>query len=154
MSYFSLSVEIRAPSERVWEVLSHLEGWPSWTPTVTSIERVDCGPLAVGSRLRIRQPGLPPAVWQLIELDEGRSSTWVTRGPGVRVTARHWVEATEGGSRATLSLRFSGLLGPLVARLTRGLNERYLTLEANGLKARSEGSAGSPRTDRESTPAG
>jgi hypothetical protein len=35
----------------------------------------------------------------------------------------------------TLSIEFSG---PLVARLTRGLNERYLALEANGLKARSE----------------
>jgi hypothetical protein len=93
-------------------------------------------------------------VWQLTELDEGRSSTLVTRGPGVRVTARHWVEAIEGGSRATLSLRFSGPLGPLVARLTRGLNERYLALEAKGLKARSEGSAGSPCTGRESAPAG
>ena len=68
--------------------------------------------------------------------------------------ARHSVEASEGGSRATLSLQFSGLLGPLVARLTRGLNERYLALEVRGLRTRSEGSAGSPRTDRESAPAG
>ena len=41
------------------------------------------------------------------------------------------------GSRATLSIRFSGLLGPLFARLTRKLNERYLALEASGLKERS-----------------
>jgi hypothetical protein len=54
MTYFSLSVEIRASSERVWEVLSDLEGWPAWTPTVTSVQRVDRGPLAVGSRVRIR----------------------------------------------------------------------------------------------------
>jgi len=154
MTYFSLSVEIQASSERVWEVLSNIECWPVWTPTVTSIQRVDRGPLAVGSQARIRQPKLPPAVWQITELDEGRSFTWVTRSPGVRVTARHSVEASEGGSRATLSLQFSGLLGPLVARLTRGLNERYLALEARGLRTRSEGSAGSPRTDRESAPAG
>jgi hypothetical protein len=154
MTYFSLSVEIRTLSERVWGVLSDLECWPAWTPTVTNIRRVDRGPLAVGSRVRIRQPKLPPAVWQLTELDEGRGFTWVTRGPGVRVTARHWVEAIEGGSRATLSIQFSGLLGPLVARLTRGLNERYLALEAKGLRTRSEGSAGSPCSDRESAPAG
>ena len=154
MAYFSLSVAIQASSERVWEVLSQAESWPAWTPTVTSIRRLDPGPLAVGSRLLIRQPKLPPAVWRLTELDEGRSFTWVTRGPGVRVTARHWVEANEGGSRATLSLQFSGLLGPLVARLTRGLNERYLALEVRGLRTRSEGSAASPCTDRETAPAG
>jgi hypothetical protein len=93
-------------------------------------------------------------VWQITELDEGRSFTWVTRSPGVRVTARHWIEALEGGSRATLSLQFAGILGPLVARLTRGLNERYLALEAKGLKTFSEGSAASPHTDREGAPAG
>ena len=154
MTYFSLSVEIQASSERVWEVLSNIECWPAWTLTVTSIQRVDRGPLAVGSQAHIRQPKLPPAVWQITELDEGRSFTWVTRSPGVRVTAWHSVEASEGGSRATLSLQFSGLLGPLVARLTRGLNERYFALEARGLRTRSEGSAGLPRTDRESAPAG
>jgi hypothetical protein len=84
-------------------VLSNIECWPEWTPTVMSIERLDRGTLAVGSRARIRQPKLPPAVWQITELDAGRSFTWVTRSPGVRVTARHWVEAREGGSRATLS---------------------------------------------------
>ena len=50
MTYFSLSVEIQASSERVWEVLSNIECWPAWTPTVTSIQRVDRGPLAVGSQ--------------------------------------------------------------------------------------------------------
>ena len=99
---------------------------------MTSIQRVDRGPLAVGSQGRIRQPKLPPAVWQITELDEGRSFTWVTRSPGVRVTARHSVEASEGGSRATLSLQFSGLLGPLVARLTRGLNQRTSLLRREG----------------------
>jgi hypothetical protein len=31
------------------------------------------------------------------------------------------------------------MLGPLVARITRGLNTRYLGLEAAGLRQRSEG---------------
>jgi hypothetical protein len=154
MTYFSISVEIQASPDRVWDVLSNFECWPEWTPTVTSIRRLDTGPLAVGSRVRIRQPKLPPAVWKVTELDAGRCYTCVTRSPGVRVTARHWVEASEGGSRATLSLQFSGLLSPLVARLTRGLNERYLALEARGLRMRSEGSTASPGTDHESAAAG
>lgn len=154
MTQFSFAVDIQASPDRVWAVMSDIERWPEWTPTVASIQRVDPGPLAVGSRARIRQPKLPPAEWQVTELDEGRNFTWVTRRPGVRMTARHWVEADGGGSRATLSLQYAGLLGPLVARLTRGLNERYLALEARGLRERSEGSTGSPRVDREGGPTG
>jgi hypothetical protein len=36
-----------------------------------------------------------------------------------------------------LSVQFEGLLAPLVARLTRDLNRRYLELEAAGLRERS-----------------
>lgn len=140
MTHFSITVDIQASPDRVWAVMRDVERWPEWTPTVTSIQRLDRGPLAVGSRARIRQPKLPRAEWQVTELEERRSFTWMSYGPGVRVTARHWVEAIGGGSRATLSIQYEGLLGPLVARLIRGLNERYLALEARGLKKRSEGS--------------
>jgi hypothetical protein len=119
--------------------MTDIEHWPEWTPTVTSIERLDPGPLKVGSRARIRQPKLPTAVWQVSELLEGRSFTWVTRSPGVLVTAHHGVEPTAGGTRARLAVQFSGVLAPLVARLTRRLNERYLALEAKGLSERCAG---------------
>jgi ligand-binding SRPBCC domain-containing protein len=137
-SQFSISIDITAPPGRVWKVMSEVERWAEWTPSVTSIVRLDDGPLGVGKRLLIRQPKLPRAIWKITELDEGRSFTSVTRSPAVTVTARHSVEATANGSRATLSIRFSGLFGALTARLTRNLNERYLGLEARGLKARSE----------------
>jgi hypothetical protein len=96
------------------------------------------------TRALVRQPKLLPAQWQITELEDGRSFTWITRAPGVLVTARHWVEGAANGSRATLSLDFSGPLGPLVARLTRGLNTRYLALEAQGLKKRAEADVWSP----------
>jgi hypothetical protein len=56
----------------------------------------------------------------------------------MRLTARHGVAITPDGSRATLSLQFSGALSWFFARLTRSLNERYLALEARGLKERAE----------------
>ena len=37
-----------------------------------------------------------------------------------------------------LSIRYSGMFGDLLAYATRDLNNRYLALEANGLKQRSE----------------
>jgi hypothetical protein len=145
---FSISTAIAAPPDRVWAVMRDIERWPAWTSTVTQVNRLDTGPLAVGSRAKIRQPKLPPAVWRITELgDTARSFTWVAKTPGVCVTAKHGVEPDGTGSRATLSIRFSGLLGGVVARLTRDLNERYLAVEAAGLKAHSEArgaSAASP----------
>src|SRR4051812_17727116 len=135
---FSISVDIGAPPDRVWAVMSDIEQWPQWTPSVTSIQRLDPGPLAPGSRARVRQPRLLPVVWTVTAVED-HAFTWETGGIGVSVTACHSVEATAQGSRATLSLHFGGMLGALVGRLTRSLNNRYLNLEATGLKRRSEG---------------
>jgi uncharacterized membrane protein len=139
MTDFSIDVEIQAPPALVWKIMRDVKRWPEWTPTVTSVHLMNRAPLRVGSCAVIRQPKLPKAKWRVTELDEpGRSFTWVSWGPGVRATARHRVEAFGEGSRATLSLRFAGLLAGLFGYLTRGLNERYLALEAKGLKQRSE----------------
>lgn len=137
MTHFEIAVEIAAPPDQVWAIMSDIERWSEWTPTVKSIRRLDAGPLAVGSRARVHQPRLLPAVWQVTEVVAGRSFTWVTRSPGVRVTARHGVEPSARGTLASLSLDFSGVLGGFVARVTRGLNVRYLALEAKGLRERS-----------------
>jgi uncharacterized membrane protein len=139
MTDFRIEVEIEAPPALVWEIMRDVERWPEWTPTVTSIRLLDHGPLTVGTRAIIRQPKLPPARWRVTELDESRRTfTWVSRGPGIRVIAQHWVEARGDSCRAMLLLRFSGVLAGLFAYLTRGLNDRYLALEAHGLKQRSE----------------
>jgi hypothetical protein len=145
---YRVSIEIDVPPAAVWGVIREVERWPEWTPSVTTVRRLDAGPLSVGSRVRLRQPRLPRADWRVTELEDGRGFTWVTRGAGVRVTARHWVEATPGGSRATLSVAFAGLFGGFVGRLTRNLNECYLRLEAEGLKRRSESLPAAGRGDK------
>ena len=50
------SIDIAAPVERVWELTMDVESWPQLTPTITSVKRLDHGPLAVGSAARIKQP--------------------------------------------------------------------------------------------------
>ena len=86
---FSIHIEIKAPAERLWAVMRDIERWPEWTPTVTKIQRIGDGALAVGSRAMIWQPKLPPARWEVIEPKEDeRTFTWMTRSPGVRLTLR------------------------------------------------------------------
>ena len=140
MTHFSTTVDIQAPLDRIWAALRDIEHWPEWTPTVISVRPLEAGPLAVGTRAIVRQPKLLPARWRVTAIEEGRSFTWVTGGPGMRVTARHSIEGAANGSRVTLSIDFAGVLGPIVARLTRGLNTRYFDLEARGLKRHAEAS--------------
>ena len=141
MTHIYTTIDIQAPPDRVWAAVRDIEHWSEWTPTIISVRPLDAGPIAVGSRAIVRQPKLPPARWQITELEEGRSFSWITRSPGILVTARHSIESAANGSRVTLSLDFSGPLGRLCARLTRGLNARYLDIEARGLKKRSEAEA-------------
>lgn len=135
---FSITVEVNTPAARVFEVMTDVERWHEWTPSVTSIKRLDAGPVAVGTRAVVRQPKFPPAIWTVSAIEPGRGFTWVNRAPGVFVSAQHIVEPTSDGSRATLSLCYEGWLGRLLARWTNGITNRYLAMEASGLKARAE----------------
>ena len=94
------TVTIAAPPERVWPVVVDVERWPERIPTVDAVERLDAGPLAVGSRTRLQQPRLPTAVWMVTELADGSSYTWESSSPGVTITATHVVEPHPDGSRA------------------------------------------------------
>jgi hypothetical protein len=134
----SVTIDIEAPPERVWAVMANVEAWPQWTASVTKVERLDTGRFDIGSRVRIHQPRLPVAVWTVDDLESGKSFTWVTGLPGFRSTARHVVERRRTGSRVTLEIDQRGLVGELVGRWMAGLTERYLNLEAVGLKRRSE----------------
>jgi hypothetical protein len=135
---FSITVDINAPPEIVAGVMFDVERWAEWTPSVSRIERLDSGPLAVGCRARILQPKVPPAVWQVTELEPGRGFSWKSGSALAWAVGKHGVEASGAGSRATLSLHFGGPLGGILARLLRNLNNRYLGMEAAGLKRRSE----------------
>ena len=133
------SVEIDATAQLVWEVFSDVERWPEWTATVTSLIGLDGPALAIGRRFAIKQPGMQKLVWRATEIDPGSSWTWVQRSPGVLVSARHDVIAQPGGRtlvRQQLDQR--GVLGAFVGRLMVKKTKRFLELEAQGLKARSE----------------
>ena len=133
-----ISVDIAAPPDVVWSVMADVERWHEWTPSVRSIRRIDRGPLRIGSRALIRQPRFPPAVWKVTALDPGHSFTWKSGAPGMWVYAHHSVEAVNGGARVTLRLLYEGVVGRLMGRITYAITNRYLGLEAAGLKQRSE----------------
>ncbi|WP_093898185.1 SRPBCC family protein [Streptomyces sp. Ncost-T10-10d] len=50
---------IHAPLRTIWNLQTDVERWPSWQPPVTSMKRLDAGPLREGSRFRWTTP-VPP----------------------------------------------------------------------------------------------
>jgi carbon monoxide dehydrogenase subunit G len=138
MRGFHHSVEIAAPPARVWEVLTDVERWPERIPTVEAVERLDAGPLAIGSRTRLRQPRLPEAEWTVTELAEGTSFTWASTSPGVTVTAAHAVSPTPGGTRLDISVTVTGAMAPVGWLMTRSLTRRYVETEAESLRQAAE----------------
>lgn len=135
---FNIAVSIDAPPQRVFAILNDVERWPEWTPSMSSVQRLDQGPFAIGSSARVRQPKLLPAVWRVTELEDDRNFTWVARSPGLSMRAGHAVFPQGAGCRVELSLEVSGLIGPIVSRFYGGLIERYIVAESQGLKSRSE----------------
>jgi Polyketide cyclase / dehydrase and lipid transport len=133
------SVHIEAPALLVWDVFSEVQRWPEWTASVTRLAALDGPGLAVGKRYEIKQPRMPKLVWEVTEVLPGASWTWVQRSPGGSTIARHDVVATtDSQTLVRQRLDHRGLLAVLVGRLMRGMSKRYLELEAQGLKKRSE----------------
>ena len=131
------SVDINAPVQRVWEVLSDVERWPEWSESMDSV-RLDADTLQRGARAVVKQPRLPQTIWRVIELEPLRSFTWVSSSVGVTTTAGHELTPTPTGCRARLSIEQRGLLAPLVQLFAGRLIGRYVDMEARGLKQRSE----------------
>ncbi|WP_395693545.1 SRPBCC family protein [Nocardioides sp.] len=133
---FETRRHIDAPVEDVWPVIYDVERWPDWTPTINSVDRLDTGPFAIGSRAEVRQPRLPRARWEVTELVHGRHFTWVAKGPGMMTIARHEVVPDGSGALVTLSIEQTGPMGAVAALAWRRLTQRYIDLEAESLDRR------------------
>jgi len=138
---FEQSIEVDAQQQRVWDVLSDLEAWPLRIETVDVVELLTPAPVAVGSRVRLKQPKLPEGTWDITVWNAPSYFEFRQKSGGITNVAGHHVNALdEGRSRLTLSLEMRGLLIPVVALFYKGLTNRYMTIEAQSMKrARREG---------------
>jgi len=142
MAYYETSINIAATPEKVWSVIEDIERWPRWTASMTSVERLDRGPLARGSRAHVKQPKLPGVVWTVTDLEPRRSYTWTARNPGITSVADHQLSpGPDDTVTVRLSVRQTGPLAPLLGLLASGLTRRYVNMEAEGLKRYCEADA-------------
>jgi len=129
-------IDISAPPERVWEVLTGFDAYPAWNPFMRSI----AGHCEAGSRLtvRIEPPGARAMTFKptILTTESGRELRWRGRllVPGLfdgdhRLT----IEPCESGSRFVQSERFTGLLvrlfGKTLAATQHGFDEMNVALK-------------------------
>jgi uncharacterized membrane protein len=142
MREFRSEQSIHASAHRVWDVLANVTQWPKWTPSVSRVELLTPGPLGIGSRVKIYQPKLRPAVWSVTIWEPQHRFQWRSGGVGIRVSGDHHIESVGDGCVARLSVCFEGLASSLLARLYGRLTDEYIKLEATGLKREAEHCAG------------
>ncbi len=116
------------------------DNWPGMSPSITRVERVDGAPLAAGARVRIKQPRMAAMTWRVTEFEPGRSFAWQAVNPGILTVGTHELRQTGTGTEVTLGIKHSGLLAPIIGRLTAARMSSYVGMEAAGLKHLSEAS--------------
>jgi uncharacterized protein YndB with AHSA1/START domain len=96
---WTVSRTIEASADAVWHVLTDLDAWPRWGPTVAGAE-LDGSGFELGATGRVWTPVGVPLPFVISELDPGR--TWAWNVAGVPAT-RHGVEPHGNGCRAWMS---------------------------------------------------
>jgi hypothetical protein len=109
-------IEIEAPPERVWDVLSDFDSYPEWNPFIKRL----AGEPAIGARLeaRLEPPEGRGMTFKptVIAAEPGRELAWLGRLvlPGVfDGEHRFELEPRDGGTHFVQSETFRGLLVPV-----------------------------------------
>jgi uncharacterized membrane protein len=128
-------IVVPVPPGVVWSVFTDVERWPTWTRSVTSVEPLDGPGIEPGHRFRLRQPRMPVLVWEVTDVQPGRSWRWAARSPGARTEAGHEVVPDgDAGSLVTQVVEQRGPLAAVAGPFVRPMVVRYMGWEAEGLQ--------------------
>ena len=97
---WTVSQNIKAPAEAVWNTLTALPDWPRWGPTVARAALDDDAPLRLGSRGTVWTSVGVPLPFVITEYEPGR--VWAWQVAGLPAT-RHGVDPDGKGCRAWMS---------------------------------------------------
>jgi hypothetical protein len=111
----SVQVNVRAPAERIWAVLTDARRFPQWNSTVTEIE----GEIRDGGKIRVHVPGTDRVFTPTISgVIPNERMTWTGGFDPVFKGVRTFelTPQQDGSTDFTMAERFSGLMLPLVKR--------------------------------------
>lgn len=92
---------VAAAPQSVWRLLTDLDAWPEWGPSVRRAELDDPGPLRLGARGGVWTPVGVRLPFRITEFEEGR--VWAWRVAGVPAT-RHAIRPHADGCLITFGV--------------------------------------------------
>jgi len=141
MKSLHAAIDIDAPPERVWQVVSDFARYPDWNPFIVRA----AGGLRVGERLdvTIAAPGIKPVSFRprVLDVEPGRLVRWKGefKIPGL-FDGRHAliVDPVEGGrARFTTHEDVTGILLPFAGKVMKASQQGF-ELMARAVKERAE----------------
>jgi uncharacterized protein YndB with AHSA1/START domain len=129
------SIEIAAPPETVWDVLTRFDDWPQWNPQVKSMSFE--GPLAAGSEFRWRA-GPGTIVSTLERVDPPRFVRWRGRTMSIRAIHEWRLEPRNSGTFVETEETYSGVVARLFRRQLQKILDKALVDGLEDLKREAE----------------
>lgn len=139
------SIDVDAPIETVWQILTDLDGHAEWNPFIVRAE----GSVVEGSTIAVtlQLEGSKPSRFRpvITEATEPTALEWLG-SVGIRgiFDGRHRFDLESGGSgtRVVQSESFTGLLAPIVVPMIRKRTESGFNAMNEALRTRAEQSTG------------
>jgi uncharacterized protein YndB with AHSA1/START domain len=128
-------IEIAAPPEVVWDVLTTIERWPDWNPAVKSVSMH--GGLTEGSTFRWKAgPGTITSTLRRVE--PPRLIAWTGRTFGIKANHIYNLEPRNGQTLVTTEESYDGLVSRLFRRSLQKTLDKALADGLRHLKAEAE----------------
>ena len=125
MSVVTVSTDIAASRERVWQVVMDPEHLRDWVTIHRKLVHADEGPPHVGYEMeqQIHLRGVSLDVrWRLVECEPGAKAIWEGRGPArSRARTEYVLSGEDGKTRFDYRNEFRPPLGPIGALVSRAL---------------------------------
>jgi hypothetical protein len=110
-----VSINIQAPRDKIWSLLTNAADFPRWNSTVQSIE----GQIALGQKLRLRVPIAPKRVFKVkvSAFEPGARMVWSDGAAPMFKGVRTFTLAPRDNGSVDFSMVevFSGLMLPMIA---------------------------------------
>ena len=127
MGKFESTVQINAPTDKVWGLVSNGERMGDWLSPIRGVDSVEpAGPLAAGSKMTATIGNLGGASLKFKEAEAGRKLRW-TAGPFMAymmmmpMKVELNLEARGDQTTATITFKTNPMISPIMKMMT-GLN--------------------------------
>ncbi len=128
-------IQIAAPPELVWEVLTTIERWPGWNPAVKEVSVRDS--VTEGSTFRWKAgPGTITSTLQRVE--PPRLIAWTGNTFGIKANHVYTLEPRDGKTFVRTEESYDGLVSRLFSRPLQKTLDKALAEGLGHLKAEAE----------------